>query len=90
MPGDLNHHEIERMAMDDIQKLRMLIPHWVEHTQEHGAEFIAWTDKAVAAGNPAAADLVRQAAREMMQVKQTLQAAVDALGGALEAEHHHH
>lgn len=76
--------------MDDIQKLRVLIPHWVEHNEEHAAEFLAWADKAIAAGHPAAAEMVRQAAQEMTRVNQTLQTAVDGLGGAIEVEHHHH
>lgn len=76
--------------MDDIQKLRVLIPHWVEHNEEHAAEFITWAARAAATGQPAAAELVRQAAQEMRQVNQTLQAAVEGLGGPLESEHHHH
>ena len=70
--------------MDDLQKLRVLIPHWAEHNEEHAAEFHTWADRA------AAAELIRQAAREMTQVNQTLQTALDGLGGAIEAEGHYH
>ena len=29
----------------DIDKLRMLIPHWIEHNEGHAAEFRKWATK---------------------------------------------
>jgi len=76
--------------MTDIEKLRALLPHWIEHNQEHAAEFGRWADKANAAGHPEAADAIRRAAQEMSQSNEKLQAALDNLGGPIEVEHHHH
>ena len=30
----------------DVEKLRILLPHWIEHNQEHAAEFRSWADRA--------------------------------------------
>ncbi len=38
--------------MTDIEKLRTLIPHWVEHNTSHGDEFHKWSRKATDAGDP--------------------------------------
>jgi hypothetical protein len=28
--------------MDETDKLRVLIPHWIDHNNEHAAEFRGW------------------------------------------------
>lgn len=70
--------------METKDKLRVLIPHWIEHNQEHADEFRNWTAESdeVAAEIAAAADL-------LVQANIPLQAALDALGGPLEHDHHH-
>jgi hypothetical protein len=76
----------------DIEKLRVLLPHWIEHNQEHGAEFVRWAETAASAGHQEAAEMIRRAAREMEQANATLQTALDKLGGplSLEAPDHIH
>ena len=74
--------------MDNLTKIRMLIPHWVEHNQEHGAEFLSWADK-IAAEAPDAAAQIRQAAGQMDELNATLNAVAEQLGGPLEMEHSH-
>ena len=32
--------------MNEVEKLRVLIPHWIEHNQEHAAEFRHWVEQA--------------------------------------------
>jgi len=70
--------------MDDQQKLRVLIPHWIEHNQEHAEEFLHFLDQA---GD--AADDLRQAAEQMALVNQALAHALEKLGGPL-AYHPYH
>ncbi|MGQ9467624.1 MAG: hypothetical protein ACUVXE_10020 [Anaerolineae bacterium] len=36
--------------MQETEKLRVLIPHWMEHNDEHAAEFRQWAQKAGEAG----------------------------------------
>lgn len=74
--------------MNDIDKLRTLLPHWLEHNQEHAAEFGNWADKASLAGQEAAAQQIRQAAQAMQQANGALQSALADLGGALHHSHH--
>ena len=59
-------------TMSDQDKLRALLPHWIEHNAEHAAEFRRW---ATAAG-AAAADVEEAAA--------CMEAANDALSAALQ------
>jgi hypothetical protein len=60
--------------MNDIEKLRVLIPHWIEHNQEHANEFRRW---AMTAGEAAASLLA--AAEAMQQVDQILKNALEKL-----------
>ena len=33
------------MTMNGIDKLRLLLPHWIEHTGEHAEEFRDWAER---------------------------------------------
>jgi hypothetical protein len=64
--------------MNEVEKLRVLIPHWIEHNQEHAAEFRRWVEQA-----GEAAPEILSAADEMIQANASLAAALEKLGGAL-------
>jgi hypothetical protein len=65
----------------DEDKLRLLLPHWIEHNAEHAAEFRTWAEKARAAGQEGAADEIDTAAKELGWVNEALSAALGKLGG---------
>jgi hypothetical protein len=65
--------------VNDQEKLRILLGHWIEHNEEHADEFRRWADKA-----GAAAPDVLAAAERMGQVNQALAEALEKLGGAME------
>lgn len=65
--------------MNELEKLRVLLPHWIEHNEEHAAEFRQWAKRAGEAGP----DIVA-AAHQMGGVIRSLWAALEKLGGALE------
>jgi hypothetical protein len=67
------------------EKLRILLPHWIEHNGEHAEEFRRWAERAEEAKEPilAAAQLVEEA-------NARLEEALEALGGPLEHHHHDH
>ena len=67
------------MATRDEDKLRALLPHWIEHNDEHAAEFRAWAEKARAAGWPEAAEEIDTAAKELSWVNESLHAAMEKL-----------
>lgn len=68
--------------MDEITKLRMLLPHWIEHNGEHAQEF-----REYAARNGEVEDQLLAAAQLLAEANARLSAALDTLGGPL--EHHH-
>ena len=71
--------------MNDSDKLRVLIPHWIEHNQEHAVEFRRWVEEA----GEAAGDIV-EAAEIMKRVNDALESGLEKLGGPLPHEHLHH
>jgi hypothetical protein len=68
-------------TMTDQGKLRVLLPHWIEHNAEHAAEFRNWAQKVRAAGREEVAEEIDTAAKEMGWVNESLSAALDKLGG---------
>jgi hypothetical protein len=68
----------------DLEKLRVLLPHWCEHNTEHAAEFRAWAEKA----GLARAEIL-EAAEHLERANEALTAALEKLGGPLPAGHHH-
>ncbi len=65
--------------MNEIEKLRVLLPHWIEHNEEHAAEFRQWAERAGEAGTEIIA-----AAHQIEIVNRSLRVALEKLGGALE------
>jgi len=64
--------------MNQLDKLRVLIPHWIDHNNEHAKEFHHWAKEAGEAGPE-----VLAAEQAMTQVNQALTAALEKLGGAI-------
>jgi hypothetical protein len=64
--------------MNELEKLRVLIPHWIEHNEEHAEEFRHW---AIEAGE-ASADILA-AAETLAHSNEFLVSALEKLGGAL-------
>jgi hypothetical protein len=62
--------------MDEIEKLRVLLPHWIEHNGEHAGEFREWAERAGMARNP-----LLNAARLLEKANNELREALAELGG---------
>jgi hypothetical protein len=71
--------------MNEVDKLRVLIPHWIEHNDEHAEEFRRWGEQA----GEASLDILA-AAEAMILVNNSLGSALEKLGGPLNADHYHH
>jgi ferric-dicitrate binding protein FerR (iron transport regulator) len=65
-------------------KLRALLPHWMEHNAEHAAEFRRWAELAGESGSD-----IRAAADQMEEANEALAAALEKLGGPAELSHPH-
>jgi hypothetical protein len=76
------------IPLSDQDKLRLLLPHWVEHNQEHAEEFRRWAERV----GLAQVDMLT-AAENLESVNHILAQALEKLGGPLEhhegREHHH-
>jgi CCR4-NOT transcriptional regulation complex NOT5 subunit len=63
----------------DAEKLRFLLPHWIEHNLEHANEFRTWASKE---------DVARKelliAAQYLEKASRKLEAGLEKLGGPLE------
>ncbi|MBC8253266.1 MAG: hypothetical protein H8E35_04470 [Ardenticatenia bacterium] len=70
--------------MNEQEKLRVLIPHWIEHNEEHAKEFRRWAETAGGAVLE-----ILAAADSMADANESLAAALEKLGGALDRSHHH-
>jgi rubrerythrin len=73
-------------TMTDQEKVRALLPHWIEHNAEHAAEFRAWEEKVRAAGQEEVAEEIALAAKELGWVNEALRAALEKLGGPVGAQ----
>jgi hypothetical protein len=71
--------------MNEVDKLRVLIPHWIGHNEEHAEEYHRWAEQA----GDAASDILT-AAELVAQVNAVLRTALEKLGGAIEHHSHYH
>lgn len=76
--------------MTDLDKLRALLPHWIEHNAEHAAEFRTWVERAQTLGQEHAAEQLAAAIAKMDAANHHLQDALEHLGGAFDASNHDH
>ncbi len=74
--------------MSDLEKLRVMLPHWIEHNRGHGEEFSRWAER-LAAENAGVAALLQDAVRSLQQAQDALEEALARAGGPLEEPHHH-
>ena len=65
------------MSKSDLEKLRILLKHWIEHNKEHGEEFREWAEKARGIGEVAVH-------RDMLVAAQYMDEAGESLLKALE------
>ena len=73
-----------------VDKLRVLVPHWIEHNHSHKAEFVKWAAAAREEGLGEVAGLIDKAVATMDQADEALGKALIQLGGAKGGDHHHH
>lgn len=68
--------------MNEAEKLRILLPHWIEHNGEHAAEFRAYAER-----SSTVQDRLTAAAALLEQANNQLEDALRELGGPLEHAH---
>lgn len=81
--------------MDVIEKLRVMLPHWIEHNRGHGREFADWAEQLSTTHGELAGQL-NSAVQALDHAQQALEKALQMTGGPLAREeddghgHHHH
>ncbi len=74
----------------DIEKLRVLLPHWIEHSHSHQEEFKKWVELVRDGGHEEIAAIIEKAIVAMGETDTLLQQALEKAGGPAEGHHHHH
>jgi hypothetical protein len=64
--------------MEEIDKLRVLLTHWIEHNGEHAKEFRDWAERAGLARNA-----LLDAARLLEEANSRLREGLEEVGGPL-------
>ncbi len=83
--------------MDMKDKLRIILPHWLDHNREHGLEFKRWADDLADAGESDLADKLQQIFSMSEDIVVAMEQLLENAGGPLEhpdmeagGHHHHH
>ena len=80
--------------MENVEKLRVLLQHWIDHNKSHAEEFSKWEKIMIedAEGNIAAH--ISEAVKAVEKVNEQLTKALSEAGGPKEVggegHHHHH
>ena len=75
------------------KKLQVLLPHWIEHNNNHITEFRKWESQASTGPGQEVALLLGKAISNMEEAGKSLSEALEKIGGPLEGgegQHHHH
>jgi len=81
--GHHHHHEHAHegeTATDDLAKLRVLLPHWITHNEEHADGFRQWAARTREIGQGESARQIEAAAARIAACNQALDAALKSLG----------
>ncbi len=73
-----------------LGKLRVLLPHWIEHNGEHAESFCTWAGRARAAGDAHLAAHIEEAARKIEAANRDLEGALEHIGAAASDHAHLH
>ncbi len=79
--------------MDNVEKLRVMLQHWIEHNKGHVEEFEKWRKTMAEEGQMSLADHISEAVKTMATVNAQLGKVLHEAGGPksdVEDDHHHH
>ena len=76
--------------MDDMEKLRHQLDHWVEHNEGHVKSYAEWAARAEALGRPDLASALRDVAAESARLDALFKRAIALAGPPHEGHGHHH
>lgn len=65
--------------MTELEKLKHLLDHWIEHNDAHVRTYDEWADKAEALGRSDLAQVLREIANETGRLDELLKKAMDIM-----------
>ena len=74
----------------DPEKLQMLLTHWLQHNESHGAEYLKWAEVAREGGHATTAELIEQTVDHLKKADESLGKALESIGGPSQGHQHHH
>jgi len=74
----------------DLEKLQVLLTHWLQHNKSHGSEYLKWAEVARQDGRATTAEFIEQAVALLKKADESLEKALDSVGGQSREEHGHH
>lgn len=85
--GGGEEREVDASQREELlKKLRVLVPHWIEHNVDHAESFHTWADQAWAAGERHTAAHIEEAASRMEAANRDLNALLEHIGAAVPDE----
>jgi len=76
--------------MNDIDKFKILLPHWIEHNKNHEKEFKKWLSIIENNDEKETASLLKEAVSSLENIDDVLARIADKLGPLPENTVHHH
>ena len=76
--------------MDNVEKLRVILQHWIEHNKGHLDEFEKWCKTMTEEGQTSLAQHIHRTIELMNSVNSELGKALHEAGGEKHDDHHHH
>jgi len=73
--------------MENVEKLRVLLQHWIDHNNGHAEEFAKWQKLMSDDAKGVIADRIGDAIKEMEKVNDQLARALREAGGPKQNEH---
>jgi len=74
----------------DVEKLQMLISHWLNHNEDHGSEYGKWAEVARQAGYVSTAEFIEEAVELLAKADKAFEKALESVSGPGKEHHHHH
>lgn len=75
--------------MNDLEKLQILLPHWIEHHAEHAAELRTWAERIRHASRADVAERLLAAAVSLQQAGEHLSDLLSQIGAVTETGEKH-
>ena len=76
--------------ISDVEKLQLLLTHWLQHNESHSREYEKWAEVARQGGYSTAAECIEQALGLLAEADKAFEKALLSVGGPAEGHHHHH